>query len=122
LRPERRIASLPFVRTALIAALCKDEWPRLFAALRVCRDSADLETVAVLSLFNALDVARERLGDVFLFPDRPLAKSRFACFRVLLPPWPSFGAFKSTPALRAFDSPIAIACFGHLAPCFPSRT
>jgi hypothetical protein len=95
LQPERRNPSLPFVRTALIAAWCKDEWPRLFAALRVCRDRADLETVAVLSLFNALDVARERLGDVFRFPDGPFAKSRFACFPILLLPRPSFGAFKS---------------------------
>jgi hypothetical protein len=110
------------VRTALIAAWCKDEWPRLFAALRVCRDRADRETVAVLSLFNALDVARERLGDVFRFPDGPFAKSRFACFRILPLPRPSFGAFKSTPARRAFDSSIAIACLGDLAPCFPSRT
>jgi hypothetical protein len=27
-----------------------------------------------------------------------------------------------TPARRAFDSPIAIACFVERAPCFPSRT
>jgi len=85
-RPERRNPSLPFVRSALIAAWCKDQWARLFAALRVCRDSVDLEAVAVLSPFNALDVARERLGEVFRFPDRPFAKSRFACFRILLLP------------------------------------
>lgn len=27
-----------------------------------------------------------------------------------------------TPARRAFDKPIAIACFVERAPCFPSRT
>jgi len=27
-----------------------------------------------------------------------------------------------TPARRAFDKPIAIACFVDRAPCFPSRT
>ena len=32
------------------------------------------------------------------------------------------GEGRSTPALRAFDSPIAIACFADRAPCFPSRT
>jgi hypothetical protein len=27
-----------------------------------------------------------------------------------------------TPARRAFDRPIAMACFADWAPCFPSRT
>jgi hypothetical protein len=31
-----------------------------------------------------------------------------------------FGSF--TPARRAFDSPIAMACFAERAPCLPSRT
>jgi hypothetical protein len=34
---------------------------------------------------------------------------------------PLFGAGKSTPARRAFDKPIAIACFDERAPCLPSR-
>ena len=34
----------------------------------------------------------------------------------------SGGDGRSTPALRAFDSPIAIACFVERAPCLPSRT
>jgi hypothetical protein len=32
------------------------------------------------------------------------------------------GGESFTPARRAFDSPIAIACFVDRAPCFPSRT
>jgi hypothetical protein len=32
------------------------------------------------------------------------------------------GEGRSTPARRALDSPIAIACFADRAPCFPSRT
>jgi hypothetical protein len=32
------------------------------------------------------------------------------------------GEGRSTPALRAFDNPIAIACFADRAPCLPSRT
>ena len=32
------------------------------------------------------------------------------------------GDGRSTPALRAFDNPIAIACFADRAPCLPSRT
>jgi hypothetical protein len=31
------------------------------------------------------------------------------------------GGASFTPALRAFDNPIAIACFADLAPCLPSR-
>ena len=34
---------------------------------------------------------------------------------------PCFGAFMPTPARRASDKPIAIACFADFAPCLPSR-
>jgi hypothetical protein len=34
---------------------------------------------------------------------------------------PRFGGASGTPARRAFDKPIAIACFVERAPCFPSR-
>jgi hypothetical protein len=34
---------------------------------------------------------------------------------------PAGGGPSLTPALRAFESPIAITCFVELAPCFPSR-
>jgi len=74
--PARRNPSLPLVRTAFIAALCKDERPRLLAALRVCRESADLEAFDLLSLFKAFSVARERLGDTLRLPERPFARSR----------------------------------------------
>ena len=32
-----------------------------------------------------------------------------------------FGTGRRTPERRAFDNPIAIACFVDRAPCFPSR-
>ena len=35
---------------------------------------------------------------------------------------PAAGAGSLTPARRAFDRPMAIACFVERAPCFPSRT
>jgi hypothetical protein len=35
---------------------------------------------------------------------------------------PFGGAGSFTPAFRAFDNPMAIACFGLRTPCFPSRT
>jgi len=34
---------------------------------------------------------------------------------------PAGGGPSFTPALRAFDKPIAIACFVFFAPCLPSR-
>jgi hypothetical protein len=33
-----------------------------------------------------------------------------------------FGAGRFTPERRAFERPIAIACFVDRAPCLPSRT
>jgi hypothetical protein len=36
--------------------------------------------------------------------------------------FPFFGGLSGTPARRAFDNPIAIACFVDRAPCLPSRT
>ena len=120
--PARRNPSLPFVCTAFIAAPCSDERPRLLAAPRVCRDSADFDALDVLSFFNAFSTARERLGDTPLLPERPFAKSRSACFRTRLLARPDFGGPSFTPSRRAFDRPIAIACCTDRAPCFPSRT
>jgi len=110
------------VCTAFIAALCSDERPRLLAAPRACRESADFEALDPLSLFKAPSVARERLGDTLRFPERPLTRPRAACFRTRAVERPALGAPNFTPARRAFDNPIAIACCGDLAPCFLSRT
>jgi hypothetical protein len=38
---------------------------------------------------------------------------------VSLDAWPFLGGLSFTPARRAFDNPIAIACFVERAPCFP---
>jgi hypothetical protein len=35
---------------------------------------------------------------------------------------PPFGGGSLTPTRLAFDRPMVIACWGELAPCFPSRT
>jgi hypothetical protein len=87
----------------------------------VCRESADFAALDLLSLCKAFCVARERLGDTIRLPETPLARSRSACFRTRLAKPPALGAPNFTPARRAFDKPIAIACCGDLAPCFPSR-
>jgi hypothetical protein len=55
-------------------------------------------------------------------PEAAFALSRDACFRVRADDVPFFGGGSFTPERRAFDNPIAIACFVDRAPCFPSRT
>ena len=84
---------------------------RAAAALLACFDSDRFDAAACPSRFNARVLAADRLADVFFAP--------------LLVPFaeavPAFGGASFTPARRAFDSPIAIACFVDRAPCLPSR-
>jgi hypothetical protein len=64
--------------------------------------------------------ARERFGDARRRDfDARLADAALFFVRVLADAGgdPSF-----TPERRAFESPIAIACFVERAPCLPSRT
>src|SRR6185312_5964794 len=111
----------PLVRAAFFAAA--ERWPdvRLRAALRACFDSAFFDAAEWPSRFNALLLARERLAEV-RFEDDFFAADFFDA--VFLPPFfaplPFFGT--STPARRASDNPIAIACSVERAPCLPSRT
>jgi hypothetical protein len=57
-----------------------------------------------------LETARERLREGFALLLRPVVKSREACWRVLRDVRPFFGGGNLTPARRAFDNPMAIAC------------
>lgn len=113
---------LPFVRTAAAAARRRAPAPRFRALLLACRESAACETELRRSCRKALEAARERLADGLLLRLRPLLKSRSAWRRTFRELWLSFGGGKLIPARRAFDNPIAIACFGERAPCFPWRT
>ena len=72
------------------------------------------------SSFRALEVALERSAEVF-FRDElcPFRMSRSAC-RVGADARPFPGGGKRTPARRAFDRPIAMACLVDRAPCLPS--
>src|SRR5205814_2981113 len=109
-----------FVRTAFFAAAERERGERRAAARFACRDSAFFDADRRGSRFSARLVARERVREGFLRrPVRALAKSRSAWrfVRAL----PRFGGGSFTPALRAFDSPMAIACSGERAPCSPSR-
>ena len=107
------------VAAAFFAAREREAAERFFAALRACRDNARLDAALRPSLLRAPEVARERLADFFVPFFFPFFRSRAACFFVFLDPF--VGGFNFTPARRAFESPIAIACLVERAPCFPSR-
>lgn len=97
-----------------------DLWSqRLRAAVRACLDNAVREAALRPSRFSARKLDFERLGDAFC-PAR--SRSRLACVRVRADVVPLLGVLNLTPARRALDKPIAIACFVDRAPCFPSRT
>jgi hypothetical protein len=95
--------------------------PRRFAAAFAWRESAVFDAAARPSRLSAEDVAFERVRDTACFADLAFAES-FAAFRRVSALLPLPGAFNATPARRAFDRPIAIACFAERAPCLPSRT
>jgi len=73
----------------------------------------------VPSRFRALIVARDLFFDGAR-RDLAASESCAALLRTASEALP-FGGGKGTPARRAFDSPIAMACFVERAPCLPSR-
>ena len=90
------------------------------AALLACLESDDLETVVLGSFLRALTVARERFRDGFS-PSLPRSKSCLALRRVASEVFPFAGGGSFTPARRAFERPIAIACLAERAPWSPLR-
>jgi len=117
-RAAARRPAGPFVRIALFAAARRDRGPRRIAALCACLESAERDADERGSCFNARRTARDRLADGRL-RRRPLAMSRAALRRVCTDAFPALGVFSFTPARRAFDNPIAIACLAERAPCLP---
>ena len=110
------------VRAAFFAAADRSLAVRFRAAARVCRESASFEAAWCPSRFNARKVARERRRDTAAVPRVfPFSISRFAFLRVSSGTLPSFGSGSFTPARRAFDRPMAMACFAERAPCSPLR-
>jgi hypothetical protein len=108
------------VRAAFFAAAERDLAERCLATLLACLDNALFDADRLLSRLSARFVARERFVDGFLrVPRRLFASSRFAWRFVRV--FPRRGGGNFTPARRAFDKPIAIACSGDRAPCSPSR-
>jgi hypothetical protein len=108
------------LRDAFFAAAERDRAERCLATRFACLDKACLDAERRLSRLSARFVARERFRDGFLRrPARPFARSRFALRFVRC--GPRLGGGNFTPARRALDRPMAIACSGERAPCLPSR-
>ena len=108
------------VRAAFFAAAERDRGERCRATRFACLDNACFDADRRLSRLSARFVARERFREGFLRrPARPFARSRFAWRFVRC--GPRFGGGNFTPARRALERPMAIACSGERAPCLPSR-
>jgi hypothetical protein len=119
-RVSQRLRAL--VLAAFFAAAFRFAGPRRRAEDFACLASARGDAALRPSRLSLLSIARERRTDTFFF--RPLFAflvSRAATLRVLSDTVPFLGVPSFTPARRAFDSPMAIACWVELAPCFPSR-
>jgi hypothetical protein len=107
------------VRAALFAAAERDAADRRRAVLFAWRDSALEDAAPCDSRFNLLNEARDRFaeGSWCVRPARvAFAADFFVLARALFG-----GGGRCTPARRAFESPMAIACFVERAPCLPSR-
>jgi hypothetical protein len=121
--PASRNPDFPLVCTAFKAALRRSSMPRSREDLRVCFDRALWDALECGSCCSTRSRAREAVGEgVCLLCDWPASYSRSALFLVLSFVLPFLGGRKGTPARRASLRPIAIACCGDRAPCFPSRT
>src|SRR5207302_3552850 len=107
---ERRPAE-PLVRSASFAAARRSLALRWRAAWRVCRERDWCEADERGSRRSAPRTARCRRADGLC--RRGPAEM---CLRLPL------GAGTFTPARRALESPMAIACFEERAPCRPPRT
>jgi hypothetical protein len=118
--PPRCARVRPRVFAAARAARCRSADPRRRAALLAKRDSAECDAAEDPRLFSAFIEPRALPREVLVLPLLPLAVSRAACARTFFDE-PRFGGGSFTPARLAFDNPIAIACCGEAAPCFPSR-
>jgi hypothetical protein len=112
--PALRVCAAFLAEADLSAAV------RLRAAVRACRDNASGEAAAPLSRWSAFKVACDRLAEGF-FPESAFSRSRCAWCRVASDVLPGFGGANFTPARRALESPMAMACFVERAPCLPAR-
>ena len=121
LAAARRLAG-PLVRAAFLADADRLAALRRRAADRACLARARGDAALRPSRLSRLSIARERRAEAFfLLPALALRESRAAARRVASEVVPFLGGLSFTPARRALDRPIAIACWVERAPCLPSR-
>lgn len=121
LAAARRLAG-PLVRAAFLADADLLAALRRRADERACLASDCGEAALLPSRLSRLSIARERRVEVFFrLPLLPFRESRAAARRVASEVAPFLGGLSFTPARRALDRPMAIACWVERAPCFPSR-
>src|SRR6185295_7610862 len=111
----------PLVFAALRADAERSAAVRFLAADRACLASAVCDAAACGSRFSALRVALERVRETLFLGCWPASTSCSAFSRVSCDAVPFLGGASWTPARRAFERPIAIACLVERAPCLPSR-
>ena len=99
----------PFVFAASRDAAERSAAERRRAAEEACRDNAFRDAALCPSRLSASRTARDRVADVFA-GRLPCASAFFALRRVLAAAVPFFGAANFTPARRAFERPMAMAC------------
>jgi hypothetical protein len=108
------------VRAAFRAAARRAAGDRRRADAVACRDNAFRDAALRPSCFSAARTARDRRADGFL---RGWLAARVAdlalCFVRAVALAGGRGSF--TPERRAFERPMAMACFVDRAPCLPSR-
>src|SRR5204863_6289551 len=113
----------PLVCAALRAAAERWLAERRRALERACLASALCDAAPCPSRLSACLTARERVREGRrLVPDFAFATSRDAWRLVRDDAVPFFGGASFTPARRALERPMAIACLLDRAPCLPSRT
>jgi hypothetical protein len=122
LRATAERSAGPFVRAAFLADAERWLAVRRLAAVFACLDSDRVVVAELPSRLSALVIARARVVDGRLrVPFAARLVASFAALRVRGDAVPFLGGGSFTPARRASDNPIAIACWGDRAPCFPSR-
>ena len=120
---RRTRETVPCTRLRVCAALRAEAerlvTPRRREIVRIVREIVRDDAAPRPSRFSAPSVARARRRDTFRRPPATRDDSRCA-WRFIFDD-PRFGGRNRTPARRAFDKPMAIACRDERAPCFPSR-
>jgi hypothetical protein len=110
----------PLVLTAFRALAEREAADLFLAEAWACRERARRDTACLPSRFNLRTPARERAAEIGSCR-LPFLSALAALLLVADEAVPLAGGRRLTPALRALDSPMAIACFADLAPCLPSR-